>query len=140
METPQDPEKVTQTHKISHPVTSLTPRQLRAAAMLAEGVALKDIAKELKIRRETVSRWKHKPEFKAEMARVVEENHHAYVTKREEMRHNLSHEMTLLVNEAIGTINSQLNHTYDNLAERAKFAFDVLKFVKADQIWERTDN
>jgi uncharacterized protein YjcR len=124
-----------ETQQTSLNITSLTARQRMAAQMLAESIALKDIAKGLKVRRETVSRWKKLPEFQAHYERIIEENKKIYRKMCAEMRDNLQHEITHLMNEAIDTINHQLNHNYDNLSDRAKLALDVLKFLKADQLF-----
>jgi hypothetical protein len=135
METNDQSANITETQLTSHNVTSLTARQQLAAQMLAEGIALKDIAKELKVRRETVSRWRKRPAFQKQYDHIIEENKKMYIKARAEMRENLQHEVTYLMSEALRTLNRQLNHTYDNLSDRAKLALDVLKFLQADQLW-----
>jgi len=135
METQEPSQDVTPTHEMSHNVTLLTPRQECAAQMLADDWLIKDIAKQLKVRRETVSRWQRRPEFHVAYERAIEKNKRKYLKQREEMRENLRHEVTHLMNEAIDTLNRQLNHTYDTLSDRSKLALDVLKFLKADQVW-----
>ena len=44
---------------------TLTPEQRRAAAQLAEGKQVKDVAADLSIDKSTLGRWKHIPEFTA---------------------------------------------------------------------------
>lgn len=138
METTPNTTGITETHETSHHVTSLTARQRMAAMLLAEGVTLKDIAKQLKIRRETISRWRKQPVFLAEYEWAIEENKKLYIKTREEMRDNLQHEVTDLVNKAIDAINYQIDQGYDTFAERSKLAFDILKFLKADQLFTPT--
>jgi transposase-like protein len=137
METPAN---LTETHQNAHNLTSLTARQRVAAQLLADGVTIKDTAKQLKIRRETVSRWRKRPEFQTEYERAIEENKKLYLKTREEMRDNLQHEVTHLMTDALSTINLQLNHNYYDLPGRAKLALDVLKFLRADQLFRPTNN
>ena len=51
---------------------SLTPNQIRAAALMVEGLSGVAIAGALGIRAETVSRWKRAPAFAAEVRRLVD--------------------------------------------------------------------
>lgn len=50
----------------------LSPIQIKAAGLLARGWTGVKTARELGIRPETVSRWQSRPEFRAEMRRVLE--------------------------------------------------------------------
>jgi hypothetical protein len=51
---------------------TLTPAQLRAAALAVRGVPGVQIAATIGVRPETVSRWKALPQFQAEIGRLVE--------------------------------------------------------------------
>jgi hypothetical protein len=50
--------------------TSLTPRQLAAARLIAAGRALPDVALELRLNRSTIWRWTRDPAFQAELRRI----------------------------------------------------------------------
>lgn len=51
----------------------LTESQILAAQMLANGKSCGEVAETLSIRRETVSRWKKVPEFRAEINILIED-------------------------------------------------------------------
>lgn len=60
---------------MSHNVTqSLSAKQFQAAWFLGRGLKVSRVARWLKVRRETVSRWKKIPAFQAEVARFAEEH------------------------------------------------------------------
>jgi len=131
-----------ETQQISTKRNKLTPKQIEGARMIIEGVSLRDIAKKLKIRHETVTRWKLLPLFQEECRKLTEEKNKAreedkklLIKAREEMRTNMHHEITFLMKDAIDTVTSQFNNSCDDLSDRSKLAFDVLKFLKADQLW-----
>lgn len=49
---------------------TLTPRQERAAAMLAAGVSVTEAARQLRLRRQTISEWKNLEPFRALLNRL----------------------------------------------------------------------
>ncbi len=51
----------------------LTPKQRRALNMLAGGSSTTDIAIDLKLRRETLARWRKIPEFMYEYEKLMDE-------------------------------------------------------------------
>ena len=114
---------VTQSHEMSHNVTRLTAKQLQAARWLAGGNESKDIARWLKIRRETVSRWKRLPKFQAAYDQIIEakkkaaeEDKRALIKTREEMRTNLTHQITNLVDTAVFRLEVELNGNHSKMS------------------------
>jgi hypothetical protein len=57
----------------SGPSANLTARQLQAADLEARGASKDQISKKLGIGRTTVQRWRTKPEYRAEVVRLVRE-------------------------------------------------------------------
>jgi len=55
-------------------VRELAPRQVRAAVMLVEGRRGKDVAEALNVSEESVSRWRHRPEFEALMRELLQQH------------------------------------------------------------------
>jgi hypothetical protein len=49
----------------------VSPRQVLAARMLIEGRLGKDVAAEIGVSPETISRWRHRPEFEALMRELL---------------------------------------------------------------------
>jgi len=62
--------------------TKLNAKQLQAIYCLACGETARDVAQKLKIRHETLSRWKNIPEFSAEYESVVR-------SLQDDLRHHL---------------------------------------------------
>lgn len=93
----------------------LTPKQVQAAHLLAAGGVVMDIARELKLRRETLSRWKKIPEFQQEIEKVTEE-------WRDSMRQRL----LILAETSINTLKSDLEQ-YKGDPKRIQTALNVLK-------------
>ena len=54
-------------------VRNLSPRQVLAAQMLAQGRRGIEVAKALSVSEETVSRWRQRPEFQALMRELLQE-------------------------------------------------------------------
>ena len=93
----------------------LKPKQLRAAQMLAAGATASYTARQLRMRAETLSRWKKIPEFNFEIEKLMLEN-------RAVLRHKLAH----LAEAAIEAVWSEL-HDYSYGSQRLKAALGVLK-------------
>jgi hypothetical protein len=53
-----------------HGATSLTPRQLAAARLLAAGRSIPDVAVELQLNRSTIWRWTRNPAFRDELRQI----------------------------------------------------------------------
>jgi|GEM_PF-4654830 len=79
----------------------LTPKQRRALYLLAEGATLSGVAKTLKVRRETVSRWKNLPLFRQEYDDVMNTT-----------RQHLQHRMTTLADHTLQAIIMALHKGY----------------------------
>lgn len=51
----------------------VSQKQVRAMHLLARGHSVTDVAGRLKLRRETLSRWKKRTEFNAKLAEIMEQ-------------------------------------------------------------------
>ncbi len=95
----------------------LTPKQNRALYLLAQGKTAIDVAATLKLRRETLSRWKKIPEFNEAFERIMEVQ-----------REGLKHQLTNLITNAIDTVNLGVND--DLCSQRClKSALSLLKLI-----------
>lgn len=54
-------------------VRELSPRHVRAATLLVQGRQGKEVAIALNVAEETISRWRHRPEFQALMRQLLQE-------------------------------------------------------------------
>lgn len=54
-------------------VRELRPKQVLAATLLVQGRQGKEVAKALNVSEETISRWRHRPEFQALMRELLQE-------------------------------------------------------------------
>ena len=95
----------------------LNQKQLQAIHMLAHGMKTIEIAAHLGLRRETLSRWKRIPHFKAEFERLMH-------TVREDMGHRLTH----LVDASISTVHAELGRIEPD-PKRIQTALNVLKLL-----------
>ena len=68
----------------TRPERPLTPDQIRAARMLADGWTGARTARALDVRPETVSRWNRNPVFRAELGRALELAHRGDTRQRVE--------------------------------------------------------
>lgn len=75
---------------MSHKVT---PKQLEAISLLVAGMSATKVAKELGLRRETLSRWKRQPWF-----------HELYESVRQEMTARLKHQWLGLAEKAVSRL------------------------------------
>lgn len=55
-------------------VPALRPKQVLAATLLVQGQQGRQVAKALNVNEETVSRWRHRPEFQALMRELLQEH------------------------------------------------------------------
>ena len=99
----------------------LTPKQVKAVHFLAQGCTLVDVSHALKLRRETLSRWKKKPEFNAKFEQIMAE-------LREGMRHRLVH----LIDASISAAEAGLSYSDD--PKRTQAALNVLKLLGIGRI------
>ncbi len=100
----------------------VTPKQRKAVYMLAEGLDITSTAKQLKIRRETLSRWKKLPHFQQEIERVAAE-----------MRGSFQQQLTGIVSDSITVIGKDLKG-YLGYSDSSKTALNVLKLLKIEHI------
>lgn len=100
----------------------LRSKQIKAAHLLASGKSGVDIARTLKIRPETLSRWKRNNDFIVEIDNIMN-------GKRGVMRHRLEH----LAEAAVSTVWSELERSYDG-ERQMKVALNVLKLLGIERI------
>ena len=73
--------------------TKLKENQLLAIPLVAQGVSGKEIAKQLSVAEETISRWKQTPEFQAEVNAILLE---CRDNAKQRLRNLLTHSLDLL--------------------------------------------
>ncbi|NBX04069.1 MAG: hypothetical protein EBR02_08465 [Alphaproteobacteria bacterium] len=95
----------------------LTPKQNRALYLLAQGKTAIDVAATLKLRRETLSRWKKNPEFNEAFERIME-------VQREGLKHQLTH----LITNAIDIVNYGVTN-HDCSENCLQGALSLLKLI-----------
>jgi len=115
---------------------NVTPKQLQAIHLLTAGKSAMEIAKKLKLRRETLSRWKKIPEFNIVFEQVVGE-----------LRHGLQYRLLTLADTSISTIEEQFSRYYaaDCDAKRVQMALNFIKMMGISSIMlpdgtKRADN
>ena len=98
-------------------MVELSPKQTKAATLLASGMKSKDVASEIDCTPETISKWKKIPEFEAFLNQL-----------RTEL---VEHSMQLLRNsvpDAIQTLNDIMKNSKSE-EMRKKIAVDILKMA-----------
>lgn len=100
----------------------LTSKQVKAAYMLAQGKSSSSVSSKLKMRRETLWRWRQLPRFIEEMERVMGET-------REDLKSRIAN----LVHDAINTMNEALTNDYC-APKRTQAALHMLKLLGIEQI------
>lgn len=98
----------------------LKPKQRAAAYWVAAGESGVFIAQRLKLRAETLSRWKRLPEFEKEVQKITGQF-------EEQLTSRLSYGMTCAANALVRALN---NHTEPELQVRT--ALNMLKLVIAE--------
>lgn len=97
--------------------TNLNETQHQAIVMLASGKTGAAVADALGVRKETVSRWRQLPEFRAGLNEVIEE-----------VRESTRHRLTAMVEKALEVIEADLQ-TIDDPVRRSRAAFKILQLV-----------
>ena len=100
----------------------LTTKQLKAVHMLAMGDKSTNIAKELKLRPETLSRWKRSTEFNMAIDQVTEE-----------LRDRVRYRFLQLVEASIGAIQGQLGSRFCD-PRHIMAAISVLKMLGMERV------
>lgn len=117
-----------ESHESSQKIRKITPRQARAAHLLASGMTVREVAGQLKIRPETLSRWKRLPAFEAEHSRAVEAVQSA-----------LRERMSGLVDKAINVLGDF--HAFgSDWKGRTNLALDIIKLLGAPRVWTGGNN
>ena len=98
----------------------LTAKQLKAAYLLAEGSSRYNIARSLKTREETISRWRKIPEFIMEYERIIEE-----------IRAGFKNRLTILVDTSMDAIQGGIRYDSTN-QKRLEIALNVIKTFGKD--------
>jgi hypothetical protein len=96
----------------------LTPKQLKALSMLASGMSTVQIAREIKLRRETISRWRQIPEFTHEYDRLMDEVGFALKSK-----------VTRVMDAAIKKITYEVESSYGD-PKRIRALLHVIKTLE----------
>lgn len=100
----------------------LTPKQVKAIYLLARGQTSMEVANHLKMRRETLSRWKKDPVFSAEFEKVMGE-----------VRDGLKDRLTHLADLSITTVRAEFNAIHSN-PKVVLTALGVLKLLGIEQV------
>jgi predicted transcriptional regulator len=103
---------------MSHNVTS---KQLKAIYLLAKGKSIGEVAQHLKIRRETLSRWRKKPEFNDKLEKVMED-----------IRAGFKERITHLIDYSLYAATDGLS--YGNNPKRTQTALNVLRMLGIDRV------
>ena len=101
----------------------LTPKQLRTLEMLASGFSTTDIAIELKLRRETMARWRKIPEFMYEYEKLMDE-----------MRYGFRNKITEAINTSIENLAFEAGRPYGE-PKRIEALLNIIKTLE-----KRCDN
>ena len=95
----------------------LNTKELMAVQMIARGTTGKQVANQLKVTPETVSRWRKKAEFRAELNGLIEE-----------MRESTRNKLVNMNEKALKIIEMELD-SEENTSQRIQTAFKVLRMV-----------
>lgn len=102
----------------------LNENQYIAIQMLAGGSTCSAIADKLKVRKETISRWKQQPEFQEELSSLMDE-----------LRETGKNRLVAMMDKALSVIEDDL-HNNKNRQQRVRSAFKVLQLLgNANFIW-----
>lgn len=96
----------------------LTPKQLRALDMLAGGIPTTDIAVDLKLRRETLARWRKIPEFMYEYEKLMDE-----------VRLGFRNKITEAINTSIERIAYEAGNSYGD-PKRMEVLLKIIKTLE----------
>ncbi len=97
----------------------LNARQRRAVRMLAQGTSQVTIAYELKLRPETLSRWKKMPEFRLEYERFMDQ-----------LESEMHQRILVMAALAIERVNSSLKSYIDG----PRMALNLVKMMGIDRL------
>jgi len=100
--------------KMQHKLTS---KQIKSIHLLAHGMSVVQVSKGMKLRRETIWRWKNTPEYNNEFDRVMD-------NIRADLRHRILH----LVEGSINTVSYAMESAYCDPG-RLRVALNVLKLL-----------
>ena len=100
----------------------LKPKQVNAARLLATGLSGVEVARRLKLRPETLSRWKQIAAFRKEIEYVMQDTHEA-------LRFKLTH----LAEASVSAVWSEL-HNYSHDSKRLTAALNVIKLLGIEQV------
>lgn len=101
---------------------NVTVRQRKAIYLLARGVPVVSVAEQLKLQRQTLYRWKQKPEFQQEFDRVMEE-----------MREGFRHRMVNLIDVSLNAVENGLA-AWGNDPKRVQAGLDVLRMLNLHRV------
>jgi len=95
----------------------LTAKQIKALHLLAGGATAVEVAQLLKMRRETLSRWKKIPEFAQKLEQVMTQ-----------IRDGMQHRLTGLADASISALKTELVR-YQSDPKRIQTALNVLRLL-----------
>jgi predicted transcriptional regulator len=97
--------------------TKLKENQLLAIPLVAQGVSGKEIAKQLSVAEETVSRWKQTPEFQAEVNAILLE-----------CRDNAKQQLRNLLTNSLNLLEAEMNNPESR--HKVNIALKMLQLVR----------
>ena len=97
--------------------TKLKENQLLAIPLVAQGVSGKEIAKQLSVAEETVSRWKQTPEFQAEVNAILLE-----------CRDNTKQRLRNLLTNSLNLLEADMNNPESR--HKVNIALKMLQLVR----------
>ena len=101
--------------------TKLKENQLLAIPLVAQGVSGKEIAKQLSVAEETISRWKQTPEFQAEVNAILLE-----------CRDNAKQRLRNLLTNSLVFLEEEMNNPESR--HRVNIALKMLQLVRINEL------
>lgn len=96
----------------------LTPKQIKTLEMLAGGISTTDIVIKLKLRRETMARWRKIPEYMYEYEKLMDE-----------MRYGLRNKITETINTSIERITFEASGPWGD-PKRIEALLNIIKTLE----------
>ena len=101
----------------------LKTKQLKAIYLLASGITGVEVARQLKLRPETLSQWKKIPAFNEKFEQLMEE-----------VRAGMQHRLTSLINASVSREHLELTNPYILDPKCVQVSLNVLKLLGIDKM------